>query len=164
MDKVQMTPSCETGSSACASGYTLLELLVVLAIMAFAGLVVVGTSASGTEQGNVRSVGVKLGSILVDARLAAIREGRPVSVSLVGNACAMQMNDNSIPLGCRGGTVVRASKPRSRAGGDGETVFFSDGSSSGGNFSVSGEAFGLDVRPDWLTGEVRIGEPVRAHD
>ena len=160
-----MTLSCETGRDVCEPGYTLLELLVVLAIMALASLVVIQTSVGGSERQNIQSVGESLGSRLVETRLAAIRDGAARTVTLVPRSCALRIGGSNVPLGCRENTVVTLSNPQSAAGDDsGKVVFHEDGSSSGGDFSISGQSLDLHVRLDWLTGEVRIDDPVLRKD
>ncbi len=127
------------------SGFTLLEMLVVLAVLGLmAGLVI--------ARGPMRSAGLdsrmaanQVAGLLRGARSEAIAADRPVIVAI----------DSAT------GTVrVGAAAPRSVGASigslTGPLVFLPDGSSRGGSLTIGSATARKRVTVDWLTGRVSI--------
>jgi general secretion pathway protein H len=144
--------------NSCA-GFTLLEMLVVLAILAlvmgFAGPLL----SSGTE-------GVRLETASSELA-AALRLTRSAAILRSGEATLMIDVDKRV----FGSSVVpqRAFAPEIQAKltyasgirsapSDGGFRFFPDGSSTGGDVTLSLHGKQVKLCVDWLTGEVRRGE------
>ena len=129
------------------SGFTLAEMLAVLAIMALAAGLVVGRGLPG---GHIVQLAALEGYVR-DARSAAMVQGHVVVVSVDPAASQLRAEPDLAPLDLGVGAQVQSHS----AGGDGRFVFFPDGSAIGGALRVvpaRGKAFGIVIAP--LTGAV----------
>ena len=125
------------------NGFTLVEILVVLAILALAATLVVGRGLPGGHL--VRQAA--LDAFLRDARSAAIARGRPVAV-------ALEPGPRLVAEGLPAFAFARDDVVRATFGGP-ALVFAPDGSSAGGRIAVlprKGAGFGVVVAP--VTGAI----------
>jgi general secretion pathway protein H len=142
-----------------APGFTLLETLVALTLVAL--LLAVAVPALIVPPGvSLRTTADQVATGLRQARLAAIRQQRPVALLLDVNAHALQVE---------GGSRIRQ-LPRDiqlelfSAEGDiygahvGGIRFFPDGSSTGGRVTLRLRGLETMVDVEWLTGRIRIQE------
>lgn len=140
-----------------ARGFTLLELLVVLALAALIIALVPPMLSRGMP-------GVELKAAARDVA-AGLREAR--SRSLAGNAEVLFTVDvESRSFAVAGGrsrrlpgrlTLSLYTAERELVDSQvGSIRFFPDGSSTGGGVRLSSESGGYDVTVDWLTGQVAI--------
>lgn len=112
------------------AGFTLLEMLVVLAVAALiAGIGFPRLQAQLAAQ-EWRTGVSALTALLREARAQAVRTGRVavVAVSPDGNSVR---RDDAAPLAMPASVTIAAPQP---------TLFYADGSSSGGAFAVTGGA------------------------
>lgn len=121
-------------AGAAEAGFTLLELLVVLTVMALATMVVAPRFASLREPG-LRQVGRDVALELRGARGSAMRGGGIARVE-------PEAIGARLPAGFR-------------LGGD-TIVFYPDGRSSGGSLRLADAAGELRLDVDWLTGAVAV--------
>jgi general secretion pathway protein H len=152
-----MRPS-PSRSWASDAGVTLIEMLVVLAIIALAFAL-----ALPNLQGAARSVGVRTTAFdmkmhLGVARAAAIAKGRPMAVviDVGGRRYASEADDRWVAL--PPGLGVRVTSMRD-PGGNAQRprlVFFPDGSSTGGAILLKRDNAAFNVAVDWLTGEASV--------
>jgi general secretion pathway protein H len=128
-----------------AAGFTLIEVLVVVAILGLA-LGLVGTRLLPRAVGlGAQRAAVETGDLLRLARAQAVGGNRPAIVRPVAAGFEIAGGRHlSLPPG-----VVVTAAPRA-------IVFAPDGSSSGGTLALSdgGRDWRIDV--DWLTGRVRV--------
>lgn len=134
-----------------ARGFTLLELLVVIALMATAFGLVSFSVGQGLQAARERQVMREMVGALRQARLQAVLSGAPAVLSL-----DLQRRTFQVP-GQRPGQwpadmgvqLTSASELGARV------AFYPDGSSSGGNLLLmrDGRQWRIDV--GWLTGSVR---------
>ena len=134
-----------------ARGFTLLELLVVIALMAMAFGLVSFSVGQGLQAARERQVMREMVGALRQARLQAVLSGAPAVLSL-----DLQRRTFQVP-GQRPGQwpadmgvqLTSASELGARV------AFYPDGSSSGGNLLLmrDGRQWRIDV--GWLTGSVR---------
>lgn len=133
-------------------GFTLLEMLICLAIMSIAG-VAVALSASGLQaRSGFRNTVMQVDELLSASRAAALVSGSATALTVDTAARELRAADRmvALPLGIdltiTGATTGRASAK--------SIVFFSDGSSSGGVLTLQAEQFTATRRVSWLTGEI----------
>lgn len=140
-----------------ARGISLLEMLLVLALLAGISALAAAAMSGGFAGMQLRSEAKQLAAQLRYTRTQAIATGRPQRFTLDPQARTWTAPNNrhgvipeklSITF-----TGAREVQPRR---GEGAIVFFADGASTGGRvqLSVKQAAWNIDVA--WLTGEVKL--------
>ena len=136
------------GSFSHQSGYTLMEVLVVLAIMGLIAAFAVPTAArtidNVTLQSDARTVVVKLRQL----ENAAIETQQVVTVS-GSDALTVSTGDT---LSASGSSDVRLV-------GTNEISFYPDGTSSGGSIAVERGSQTIVVEVAWLSGDIAVKRP-----
>ncbi|HZB93798.1 MAG TPA: GspH/FimT family pseudopilin [Stellaceae bacterium] len=140
------------------AGFTLIELVVVLAIMAliFIGLATAffhGTPARAALQSSAR----EMASGFRAAREEAILRGRPEIVVVDVTSGAWRLPGSQpryLPSGVRAMLFARDTDVDGRRRG--LIRFYPDGSSSGGGVSLEAGGLQYEVLVNWLTGGVTI--------
>jgi len=153
------TGTSSTGRRAAAAGFTLLELLVVLAIL---GLVLtlatpgLGRALPGME---LRAEARTIASALREARALAVGRNDETTLIIDLSGPTLRLGDRPpIRLSPRLGISLLTASSESTGRGSGGISFFPDGTSTGGRVAlVLGESR-RDVVVDWLTGTVSIVE------
>lgn len=133
------------------SGFSLLELLVALTILALAMSVVSVSASRRSPSFEIQRLTGETVSLLREARLAAQSTGRPVRVVFNPEARELKRPGGEpvlIPDGVALDLVSAASA------GPSAIVFFPDGSSSGGAFTLEAAGRKAEVRIDWLTSRI----------
>jgi general secretion pathway protein H len=133
------------------AGFTLIEMIVVLAVLGLAAMLVVGR-VSGHSQGlEARAQALRIADTLRLARARAIAGDRPVAVALSADRRRMVMAGGSVDE-----TVAPFPLLVSAPGGAASIVFVPDGSATGGRIVVSapGAAWHVDVAAH--TGRVAV--------
>jgi general secretion pathway protein H len=138
-------------------GFTLLELLVVLAIMTLA-LAAAPALLSKARPGVAAQVAVqRLGNELRTARAAAVEQDREVDLILDVVSRAYATPDNRtvrLPDGLAWNIADGALAPSKKI----VIAFYPDGSSSGGTIDFSFRDRTYRIVDHWLTGRVSIDE------
>ena len=144
------------------SGFSLLEMLLVMALIAAASLLAVGAFGGGLQGIKLRSGAKELAAQFRFARAVAISSGQPQDVLIEPDARRWQGAKGRSGELPDGGEIVftgaRAdSLERSAAAeGKGAVRFFPDGAATGGRVRMTANGGGWDVDVGWLTGEVRV--------
>ena len=133
-------------------GFTLFELLIVLAIVALAAALVVPRIGSG--QGVLFKAQLREAVAALNfARRTAIVRGRPVEASFQNAPKGEKSPSRWVS---RGATVSVAEGPPPAEGGPAFTViFFPEGGSSGGRFTLTHGDYAAEIKVDAVTGRIR---------
>lgn len=141
------------------SGFTLVELLVVLAVLGLALALVVPIGRNAWPGVAARTGAETVAAALREARSDAVARNRETALLLDLDARLLMLNggppvslDRGLDLALVTGTEEVL------ATGAGSIRFFPDGTSTGGRVTVAREERRLDVLVDWMTGRVRIVE------
>jgi general secretion pathway protein H len=142
-----------------SSGFTLLELLVVLVVAAIAVSVVGVGGQSFMERSRYHQTIRDIASQLNQARALSVREGRPVTVIYQPEVRKLLIDERiylDIPtsLLVRWSAAERGPKLESGAVGSLIFVFNADGGTRGGSLSVLRGEQGVAFRVNWLLGTV----------
>ncbi len=144
------------------SGFSLLEMLLVLAIIAGASLLAMAAFGGGMRGMQLRAGAKDVAAQLRFARAVAISSGEPQDFIVDPQARRWQGakgRSGDLPAG---GEIVftgaRASQfeDAPSANGKGTVRFFPDGAATGGRIRLLANGAGWDVDIGWLTGEVRV--------
>jgi len=138
------------------NGFTLLEMLVVVMILALM-TTLVGVNMRGKDRNDLDSVARTL---MTDLRYVR-------SKAMVGNADTEMTIDLSAKTYFSPQAKISRSFPHTIAvsltvdqrdieGSKGKIVFYPDGSSSGGNIKLTGNAREMEVTTTWLNGYVSL--------
>lgn len=137
--------------SSSESGFSLLELLVALTILALAMSVVSVSASRRSPSFEVQRLSGETVGLLREARLAAQSTGRPVRVVFNPDARELKRSGGEPVLIPEGVTLELVSAV---SAGPSAIVFFPDGSSSGGAFTLEGAGRKAQIRIDWLTSRI----------
>lgn len=137
------------------AGFSLLELLVALTILALAMTVVSISASRRSPSFEVQRLSGEAVSLLREARLSAQSTGRRARIIFDPEERHLKRAGSppvSIPEG------VTASLVSSASAGPSAIIFFPDGSSSGGEFTLEGAGRTEVVKVDWLTSRIERQE------
>lgn len=136
-------------------GFTLLEILLVMALVSGAMVMMAAALARGGDGSRLRVASSQMANGLRDTRARAMLNQVPERFELNLQARHWQAAGRSAQPVSTGIdlTMTTASELRTPAGGS--IVFFPDGASTGGRVELAqgGQVWRLDV--NWLTGQVR---------
>jgi len=142
------------------AGFTLLEIIVVLVIMAVA-VAVVGVNMAGSSEGaELRAAARGLASGFRYARSEAIVTGREQVLIVDTDARRYWLTDDPGSAQEIGESVsVELTTAESEVQGEsqGGYRFFPDGSATGGRVTLTIGTDRRQVDVDWVTGRIRIG-------
>jgi general secretion pathway protein H len=139
-------------------GFTLLEVVCVVAIISIIAAIIVPSIPRGTSRARVEAYALETASVLKTDRNAAIR--RRIEV-----ATQIDANSKSIRSGATGRVVqvpddvlfdaTLAARCDGRTAGN-TISFFATGMSCGGTIALTRQGVGYQIRVNWLTGGVEI--------
>ncbi len=140
-----------------ARGFTLLEMLLVIALIAAIGLLAAFAFTGGIAGMQLRSNAKELAAQLRYTRTQAIATGQkqtftvdPTAHTWSGANGRAGEIPKSLKLSFIGARQVQPSE------GEGAIVFFNDGASTGGRIQLSAKRAGWNIDVAWLTGEVKL--------
>jgi general secretion pathway protein H len=141
-------------------GFTLIEMLAVIVLIAIAATVT-AVSLHGRSRGELQAAAQHIAAGLRDTRTRAMATGKPqwFSVDLRAHS---YMVPGRVPRSLPSAAAVRV-ESAAEAGdqsGVARIGYFPDGSSSGGNITLSEAHRGARVDVDWLTGAVTVSSGV----
>ena len=139
-------------------GFTLLEIICVLAIVGLLAEIALPAIPRGTSRARMEGYALDIAALLKGDRNAAIRRRGQV-------ATALSAQSQTVRSGATGASVqlpadvafdaILAQRCGGRAAG--KTIdFFPSGMSCGGTIALSRKGVGFEVRVNWLTGGVEV--------
>jgi general secretion pathway protein H len=143
-----------------ARGFSMIELMLVLTVMALAYTLIPKMAFSGVSGAELKTHVRAVATGLRMTREMAIHSRREAALTLDLESRAFHMPGDAQPHKLNDKLDVQLFTAQSDLVSDkvGSIRFYPDGSSNGGRVSIGsgGRVFEIDV--DWLTGHVTIGE------
>ncbi len=140
-----------------ARGFTLLETLLVVAILALAAALAAAAVTGGSRGMALRSTAKEMAANLRYTRARAISTGQPQSFTVDPAAHAWTApngRDGEIPE--RLSVTFTGAREAQPAEGVGAILFFPDGAATGGRIRLARDDAAWDIDVAWLTGEVTV--------
>jgi general secretion pathway protein H len=140
------------------NGFTLIEVVCVLAIVGLLATIALPAMPTGTTQSRLAGYAVEVATLLKADRTVAIRRGQMVSTSLNSTSRLVRSGAGEGAVRLPPDVAFDAILAE-RCGGrqTGSTVdFFPNGSSCGGTIALARQGAGFQIRVNWLTGGVEI--------
>lgn len=141
-------------------GFTLIEMLAVIVLIAIA-VTVAAVSLRGRSRGELDAAAQQVAAGLRDTRTRAMATGQPqwFTLDLRAHAYAAPGREpHSLPANAT--LDVTSAAQASATPGTARIGYFPDGSSSGGNITLTEHHRVARVNVDWLTGAVSIANTV----
>ena len=140
-------------------GFTLIEVIVVLAVLGLALALVVGYKPPWSSGLGVKATAAELASGLRLARSEAIVANRSVAFRLDVNGHRYRVGAGAErPLPANIVLELLTITGENRGPGVGDIRFHPDGSSTGGRISLAAGQQHVAVGVDWLTGRISIAD------
>lgn len=144
-------------------GFTLVEMLVVLAILALTAAASGLVLSNGRAGRAVEATAERLAADLARTRIDAIRSGEPRALAFDGAGRAWTREGAppvTLPEGLRLDlTTAREARAIAGTGGASAIAFLPDGRSTGGRIDIRLAENRRSLVVDWLTGTVRSVDP-----
>jgi general secretion pathway protein H len=151
-----LTPRCMR--SPAEAGFTLLELLIVLGIMALAAGFAMPLATRPAGDATLTATARKLAADMRMARASAIRDNaeRTLTLDLARRRFWVDGLTDASPIA--GGIVIDVVTVRAeqRSPSQGRLRFFPDGSATGGTVMLTGGGRSVTVKLDWMTGHASV--------
>lgn len=139
------------------AGFTLLEMLVVLALIAAASVLAMAAFGDGLRGARLQAAAKEVAAQLRFTRARAIASGVPQEFVIDPGARTWRApNGRHGRLPDAGELVFTGARDLQPTAGEGAVRFFPDGAATGGRVRLAANGGGWDVDVAWLTGEVRV--------
>lgn len=146
------------------AGFSLLEVLLAVGLMAAIALVALPYVRSGQSDAGLRTTARELVSTLRAARAEAIRTAADVEfvVSVPNRTYAVSSSVKRHPIPAHLSMRIEARDQHAQQPADARISFFPDGTSSGGRLQISSDGGSKrTVIVDWATGVARLEDANR---
>lgn len=140
-----------------AHGFSLLEMMLVIAIIALASLIAASALTGGIDGMKLRSSAREVAAQLRYTRAQALATGQAqrFTIDPRGHAwTAPKDRHGEIPKQL--GIVFTGAREIQPTRGEGAIMFFADGASTGGRIQLNVKRAAWNVDVTWLTGQVRL--------
>jgi len=145
-------------SSTSESGFTLLEVVCVLAIIAILAALAVPALPRGTSRSRLESYAIATAALLKADRNTAIRRRTEITTQVDAASRRIRSGATERTVQVPDDVVFDAllsARCNTHAGSG--ISFFPSGMSCGGTISLTRTDFGYEIHVNWLTGSVEIG-------
>lgn len=140
-------------------GFSLLELLVVISILALATGVMVANYKQGTPSAELNGAIRELVAEMRELRVKSISESLIFRLHPADDGPGYRViPGDQVTRLPEGFSIMIASATEHGNSRPDEIVFFPDGSSNGGICDISSPAGSAAIHVNWLTGEVSLGD------
>jgi general secretion pathway protein H len=145
-------------SDAAQRGFTLLEMVCVLAIIALLSAVLLPFVPRETSRSRLQAFALQTAALLKTDRNAAIRRGTSVATLVDAEARAIRSGASRaailIPNDVRFDAVLPQTCEQRAALSN--ISFFANGTSCGGTIALTRFDAGYEIRVNWLTGRIEV--------
>ncbi len=141
-----------TSRAEAQAGFTLLELLAVLVILALAASAVLSIGSNSLETARVRSFLVQSEALFRDARIAAIENRVETAVVIDGESRRLRFPAAGRSVLMPKGVSLQAKVARPSSNALPSIRFFPSGGSTGGELAFQFRGRSYALRINWLTG------------
>ena len=143
---------------AAEDGFTLLEMVCVIAIVAMLAAILLPNLSHGTSRSRLEAYAIETAALLKSDRTAAIRQRAPVSTLVDAQDRRLRSGWDGRMLEVPEDVAVSAMLPvRCNDRPARSTItFFATGMSCGGVIVLSRLGAGYEIRVNWLTGGIEI--------
>ena len=154
-----MRPGRDDASLKRARGVSLLEMLLVLALIAIASTLAAMALTGGLDGMRMRSSAKEIAAQMRYTRALAISTGKPQRFAIDPEGHRWQAPNRkpgriADSLGVR---FTGAREAQARAG-EGGILFFPDGASTGGRVQLQAKRVAWRIDVGWLTGQVKLSQ------
>jgi len=145
-------------TKACERGFTLLEMVCVIALVAMVAAVLLPLVPRNTSRARLQGYAIEAASLLKADRNVAIRRGTEVSTLVDATSRAIRSGATAQFIRIPDDVRFEALLPQScRQRAALSTIsFFADGMSCGGAIALTRLDSSYEIRVNWLTGRVEI--------
>lgn len=140
-------------------GFSLLELVMVMAVLAVAALVLAPRWQHSRERG-LRAQIEPIRAALQEAKLQAMASGRPQVFAWNPSTRVWTSGKSQGRISDDIQVAMTFGQERNTVPAQARIVFFADGLSTGGRLRFAGKNESRQLQVDWLTGQVREAEQV----
>jgi general secretion pathway protein H len=140
------------------AGFTLLEVVCALAIMAALATVVAPVLPRGTSRAKMESYALAIAALLKADRNAAVRRGTTIATGIENTSRLIRSGATGRSVQLPNDVALSALLP-ARCGTVGAMAgvrFLASGLSCGASITLSRQGVGYEIRVNWLTGVVDI--------
>jgi len=143
-----------------ARGFTLIEMIVVIVLVAIMATVVVSNIGAGNQSATLRSATREISSALRFARGHALTHSKETSFKFNLKDNSYQVTNKDKTYKISGDIEVTLDVAQSQVSEDevGAIRFFPDGSSTGGRVTLEMGEHKRQLDVNWLTGQAEIDE------
>lgn len=140
------------------AGFTLLEMVCVIAIVAMLAAVLMPNLSRGTSRPRLEGYAIETAALLKSDRITAMARQATVTTRVDGPARLLRAGGSDRTLQVPDDVDIAAMLParcNERPAG-GTITFFATGMSCGGTIILSRLGAGYEVRVNWLTGGIEV--------
>jgi general secretion pathway protein H len=139
-------------------GFTLIEMVCVLAVVAMLAAILLPRASRETSQPRLEAYAIEAAAILKADRTAAMKTGRQIATSIEANLRSIRSGATGQALHVADDVVVTALLPErcSDRPALSAVSFFPNGMSCGGSIVLSRGDHRYEIRINWLTGGIEI--------